>query len=159
MRSSGPGTPAPPCSSTIWDTRQVVPGTVADFLRADPRPVEELFFLTGSTGEKAALRDLLSDIDGIGFADPFPNDLEVIAQGIDKGEALGFLAGPPWASPPPRSWPWGDGGSDLPLLQAAGIGVAMANATEGLKAAADYVTASCDEDGVAAAIEKFVLDP
>ena len=140
------------------DTRQVVPGTVADFLRADPRPVEELFFLTGSTGEKAALRDLLSDIHGIGFADPFPNDLEVIAQGIDKGEALGFLLGH-LGIPAAQVLAMGDGGSDLPLLQAAGIGVAMANATEGLKAAADYVTASCDEDGVAAAIEKFVLDP
>ena len=128
------------------DTRQVVPGTVADFL------------LTGSTGEKAALRDLLSDIDGIGFADPFPNDLEVIAQGIDKGEALGFLLGH-LGIPAAQVLAMGDGGSDLPLLQAAGIGVAMANATEGLKAAADYVTASCDEDGVAAAIEKFVLDP
>ena len=140
------------------DTRQVLPGTVAEFLQADPRPVEELFFLTGSPGEKAALRDLLSDIDGIGFADPFPNDLEVIAQGIDKGEALGFLLRH-LGIPAAQVLAMGDGGSDLPLLQAAGIGVAMANATEGLKAAADYVTASCDEDGVAAAIEKFVLAP
>lgn len=53
----------------------------------------------------------------------------------------------------------GDGGSDLPLLQAAGIGVAMANATAEVKAAADYVTTSCDEDGVAVALEKFVLHP
>ena len=42
------------------DTRQVLPGTVAEFLQADPRPVEELFFLTGSPQEKAALRDLLT---------------------------------------------------------------------------------------------------
>ena len=73
------------------DTRQVLPGTVAEFLQADPRPVEELFFLTGSPQEKAALRDLLTGIQGIGFADPFPNDLEVIAGDIDKGEALRFL--------------------------------------------------------------------
>ena len=109
------------------DTRQVLPGTVAEFLQADPRPVEELFFLTGSPQEKAALRDLLTGIQGIGFADPFPNDLEVIAGDIDKGEALRFLL---WhlGLEASQVLAMGDGGSDLPLLQAAGIGVAMANA-------------------------------
>ena len=42
-------------------------------------------------------------------------------------------------------------------LVPAGIGVAMANATAEVKAAADYITTSCDEDGVAVALEKFVL--
>lgn len=138
------------------DTRQVLPGTVAEFLQADPRPVEELFFLTGSPQEKAALRDLLTGIQGIGFADPFPNDLEAIAGDIDKGEALRFLLRH-LGLEASQVLAMGDGGSDLPLLQAAGIGVAMANATEGVKAAADFVTTSCDEDGVAVALEKFVL--
>ena len=93
---------------------------------------------------------------GIGFADPFPNDLEVIAGDIDKGEALRFLLRH-LGLEASQVLAMGDGGSDLPLLQAAGIGVAMANATEGVKAAADFVTTSCDEDGVAVALEKFVL--
>lgn len=139
------------------DTRQVVPGTVAEFLAADRQPVEELFFLTDSPQEKADLRALLTGLPGIGFADPFPNDLEVIAGDIDKGEALRYLLQRLDISPA-QVLAMGDGGSDLPLLQAAGIGVAMANATEAVKAGADYVTASCDEDGVALAIEKFVLE-
>ena len=139
------------------DTRQVVPGTVAEFLAADRQPVEELFFLTDSPQEKADLRALLTGLPGIGFADPFPNDLEVIAGDIDKGEALRYLLQRLGISPA-QVLAMGDGGSDLPLLQAAGIGVAMANATESVKAGADYVTASCDEDGVALAIEKFVLE-
>lgn len=139
------------------DTRQVVPGTVAEFLAADRQPVEELFFLTDSPQEKADLRALLTGLPGIGFADPFPNDLEVIAGDIDKGEALRYLLQRLDISPV-QVLAMGDGGSDLPLLQAAGIGVAMANATEAVKAGADYVTASCDEDGVALAIEKFVLE-
>ena len=137
-------------------TRKILPGTVEEFLTQDERPVEELFFLTDSTDTKARLRAALSDLPDIGFADPFPNDLEVIAGGIDKGIGLRFLldhlgidAGEVLAM--------GDGGSDLPLLQAAGIGVAMANATAEVKAAADYITTSCDEDGVAVALEKFVL--
>lgn len=138
------------------DTRQVLPGTVAEFLAAHRQPVEELFFLTDSPREKADLRALLTGLPGIGFADPFPNDLEVIAGDIDKGEALRYLLNRLDISPD-QVLAMGDGGSDLPMLQAAGIGVAMANATEAVKAGADYVTASCDEDGVALAIEKFVL--
>ena len=138
------------------DTRQVVPGTVAEFLAADRQPVEELFFLTDSPQTKASLRQTLTGLPGIGFADPFPNDLEVIAGDIDKGEALRYLL-KQLDIPPDQVLAMGDGGSDLPLLQAAGIGVAMANAAEAVKAGADYVTTSCDEDGVALAIEKFVL--
>lgn len=93
---------------------------------------------------------------GIGFADPFPNDLEVIAGEIDKGEALRYLLDRLDIAPE-EVLAMGDGGSDLPLLQAAGIGVAMGNATEAVKAGADFVTASCEADGVALAIEKFVL--
>ena len=54
------------------DTRQVLPGTVEEFLAADARPVEELFFLTDSPQTKQALRQCLADLPGIGFADPFP---------------------------------------------------------------------------------------
>jgi hydroxymethylpyrimidine pyrophosphatase-like HAD family hydrolase len=45
----------------------------------------------------------------------------------------------------------------MAMLELAGIGVAVANAWGGLKDHADYITASNDDDGVALAIEKFVL--
>ena len=51
----------------------------------------------------------------------------------------------------------GDGYNDLTMIRYAGMGVAMANARDEVKAEADYVTLSNDEDGVAAAIEKFIL--
>ena len=50
---------------------------------------------------------------------------------------------------------FGDGANDLTMVQAAGIGVAMANACHEVLAAADYVTLSNDEDGVAAALAHF----
>lgn len=43
------------------------------------------------------------------------------------------------------------------MIQFAGLGIAMANAQEPVKKAADYITLSNDEDGVAAAVEKFFL--
>ena len=51
----------------------------------------------------------------------------------------------------------GDGFNDLPMLEFAGLGVAMANAAPEIKNRCGYITASCDDDGVAGFIEKFVL--
>lgn len=51
----------------------------------------------------------------------------------------------------------GDAGNDLAMIQYAGLGVAMANAYDEVKAAADYMTSSNEEDGVAKVIEKFML--
>jgi HAD superfamily hydrolase (TIGR01484 family) len=51
----------------------------------------------------------------------------------------------------------GDGNNDLPLFRQAGFKVAMGNATDGLKAAADAVVGTVDEDGFAQAINQFVL--
>lgn len=50
---------------------------------------------------------------------------------------------------------FGDGGNDVTMLEFAGIGVAMGNATEGPKAAADYVTDDVDHDGVMNALKHF----
>jgi len=51
----------------------------------------------------------------------------------------------------------GDGYNDVPLLESAGVKVAMGNAPDEVKAVADYVTASLDDDGVAEAIEQLIL--
>ena len=50
---------------------------------------------------------------------------------------------------------FGDQLNDLSMIVAAGTGVAMGNAAPELKAAADYITADCNADGVALAVEKF----
>ena len=53
----------------------------------------------------------------------------------------------------------GDSRNDVPMLRWAEIGVAMGNALPEVLEAVDYTTASNDEDGVARAIERFVLSP
>lgn len=51
----------------------------------------------------------------------------------------------------------GDGFNDISMIKYAGVGVAMANAQEEVKAVADYITASNDEDGVAQVIYEMIL--
>ena len=51
----------------------------------------------------------------------------------------------------------GDSGNDIAMLRAAGIGVAMGNAPEYVKAAADAVTEPSCGDGAAKAIERYAL--
>ncbi len=53
----------------------------------------------------------------------------------------------------------GDSRNDVPMLAWAGIGVAMGNALPEVRRRVDRVTARCDEDGVARAIERYVLEP
>lgn len=52
---------------------------------------------------------------------------------------------------------FGDGENDIEMLSFAGIGVAMRNAEDSVKAAADYVTADIDDDGIAEALKHFNL--
>ncbi len=51
----------------------------------------------------------------------------------------------------------GDADNDLEMIKYAGLGVAMANATDEIKAHANYITTSNDQDGVAHVFEKYVL--
>lgn len=52
----------------------------------------------------------------------------------------------------------GDAGNDRHMIEFAGLGVAMGNATEDIKAIADFVTDSNDQDGVAHVIQQFILN-
>ena len=51
----------------------------------------------------------------------------------------------------------GDSYNDIPLLQQCGLGIAMGGAPDELKAIADYVAPTVEEDGLAVAIEEFIL--
>ena len=52
----------------------------------------------------------------------------------------------------------GDSEIDESMIKYAGLGVAVENATPACKEAADYIAASCEDDGVAKAIQKFILE-
>ena len=83
--------------------------------------------------------------------------LEIAAKGVDKGTALKQLA-QDLGFEREEVMAIGDGNNDYEMIEAAGLGVVMANGTERLKSIADELTLSNIEDGVAHAIEKFVLN-
>ena len=97
----------------------------------------------------APFRDRLS---GMFTADFY---FEFMAPGIDKSRALAGAL-PKLGIDASEVVAFGDGQNDARMLAWAGCGVAMANAIEETKAAADMVTASNNEDGVAQALEKLL---
>ena len=81
--------------------------------------------------------------------------LEVIPKVINKGQGIRDICKVLKISTE-EVISFGDAANDIPMLQEAGMGVAMGNAQEAVKAAADMVTLSNNEDGIAAALEKLI---
>lgn len=82
--------------------------------------------------------------------------VEVFAKGASKGNALSALASHLGIRKEEIAC-IGDGENDLSMFRAAGVKIAMGNAVAELKEQADFVTASNNRDGVAAAVEKMHL--
>lgn len=85
-----------------------------------------------------------------------PHFLEIIHSTVNKGAALASLA-ERLGVKREEVLAVGDSLNDIEMIRYAGIGVAMGNARQEVKEAADVVTATNQDDGVAQAIEKYVL--
>ncbi len=104
--------------------------------------------------EKSLIKKFGKDIDIYLSAPWF---LEVMPKGISKGLGLKALCRHIGIDMS-EVIACGDSFNDISMVKMAGLGVAMANAEESLKAVADYVTENdCDNDGIAEVIEKFIL--
>ena len=82
--------------------------------------------------------------------------LEIVAPGVNKGAGLARAAAL-LGIPQEETIAIGDGENDISMLRWAGLGIAMANAPDNVKAAADVIAPVCDEDGAAWAMEKYLL--
>lgn len=85
-----------------------------------------------------------------------PYFLEFLNKEVNKGEGVSILA-EHLNVDREEVMCFGDAGNDLHMIEFAGMGVAMGNAFPEVKEVANYITKSNEEDGVAYAIEKFVL--
>ena len=83
--------------------------------------------------------------------------LEAFHPVVNKGLAVSYLAEEIMALRPENVMAVGDDFTDIDMLQYAGIGVAMGNAPVEVKASADWVTTTLEKDGVARAVERWIL--
>ncbi len=95
-------------------------------------------------------------LDNTTFTKSRPYFLEFFSNKVSKAVAMEKL-GRYYGIDSSRMIAVGDQTNDLPMIEFAGLGVAMANAVDSVKAAADYITAANTENGVAQVIEKFIL--
>ncbi len=129
-------------------------GDLLAFLPADPMKI----LIVGHRPDLVVVREAIAAL-------PLPihtvyseeTYLEVIPTGSSKGEALAFVAQTLQIAPA-SIIAVGDNLNDLEMIQFAGLGVAMGNADEALRAQADYVTATNDEGGLQDVIERFILN-
>lgn len=125
----------------------------------DKTPRVYKFIVVGDNAEKrSALKDIVAAYPGQQLVPSMParHYYEILPQGIDKGGSLAVLCGELNISPG-EVLAIGDSENDLSMLDFAGVAVAVAGAAESVKAAADYLAPSNDEDGVGKAIERFIF--
>ncbi|MGD9614644.1 MAG: Cof-type HAD-IIB family hydrolase [Alphaproteobacteria bacterium] len=101
------------------------------------------------------MRQALAGRANIARSQPYYCD--VIPPGIDKGRLVDLLAERLGGVKRDEIMVLGDMDNDLEMFRKAGLSIAMGNAGEAVKNAADAVTASNDEDGFAIAIERYVF--
>lgn len=129
---------------------------VDDLLEVCSRPQDKL--LCASEPEylqqhwRAMYEPFFDSLSGMFTADFY---FEFMAPGITKGNALAGAL-PKVGIDASEVIAFGDAQNDISMLEWAGMGVAMGNATEAAKAAADMVTGSNNEDGIASALEKIL---
>ncbi len=137
-------------------SRKPVPELKA-YLREKGEGVQKVQFCTTNQELRAwLLEDLKTRFDGVAISTALSYNGEVNDANGHKGGALVKLC-EHLGCTMENVMTLGDGLNDITMLQMAGVSVAMENAAPAVKAAAKYVTGSCDDSGVAQAIRKFCL--
>ena len=139
----------------VFVTRDVVPNII-EYVKEKQSPVEKINLFFKEPDLRSQIRDQLKEFTGILVTSSMPFNLEINHPDATKGNGILRLASI-LGLKKAQTMAFGDGENDLSMIQEAEIGVAMENGIQSLKEAADYVTLSNDEDGVAAAIEHFIL--
>ena len=145
-----------PMAEYVRSTSQPVENLMDKF-RKESREVDKVQGVFADLGEREAALDEIRKLEGVIITGALHNNIEVNAAGVDKGNALLWLA-QYLGIAPEETMAFGDGNNDITLLEKAGTGVAMKNGIEEVKHAADRITEKTnDEEGAAKFIETYVL--
>lgn len=132
-----------------------------DLVEFTPRPIvpsheflgKEIFQLTAFFPDEDE-STIMQHLPGCGVTRWYPTFADIVALGVDKSVGLDQV-GAYFGIATDEMMAIGDGGNDISMIRHAGIGVAMGNAGEDVKKAADYITTSVDDDGIGHAFRKF----
>ncbi len=131
---------------------------VPDWAESLPREPLKMVFVNNPEVSSELYGDLARRWgDRLHVVQSHPMYVEVTHRGASKGIALAHLA-QQWGISRQEVIAVGDWENDASMIEWAGLGVAMGNAIDSIKAIADYVAPTVQEDGVAHVIDKFVLD-
>lgn len=125
-----------------------------DFER-EPFQVEKINLYMDGDDARRQMKERLAD-HPLDMADSIGYMIELVSNMANKGRGLKMLCRYLGLSME-RAIAVGDSMNDVSMLKAAGFGVAMGNACEGAKAAADFITNDCDHDGVARVIDEYLM--
>lgn len=146
--------PDPNMAEYMRSTRTGVPDLMEKFCQEN-RAMDKVqaFFACAREKEQAFWR--IREIEGVEATGALPYNIEVNAGGINKGEALLWLAGE-LGIRREEILAFGDGANDADMIRMAGLGAAMKKSVPEVLAVADTVAGSNDEDGVACAIQRYI---
>ena len=138
--------------SDMYESHVNLNGLIVDFDSMDPLGFTKMMYV----GDHENLRKAMAEIEaaiGSSTSIMFSNTefLEFMLKGVSKGKALHMLLSDMHITPD-KVIAFGDGDNDVSLIQAAGTGVAMGNASPAVKEAADITAPSNNEDGIAAVL-------
>lgn len=128
-----------------------------DLLGDDEEP-SKIMLMTGEGEPAQVLRTIANMVQSVSTATfSKPNYLEIIASGANKAKALADLT-KTLGLDLPQVAAIGDGENDVEMLKEAGLGIAMGNACERAKLAADWLVGTNDEAGVGQAVRRLIAD-
>lgn len=133
----------------------VVMDSLDDFMENSRREITKFHIVCTNVDRKRQLEQRIGKLPGVYPVSTFPQNIEIVNGHWSKKDGLEKLAGYLGISRE-EVMAIGDSDNDIEMLSWAGCGVCMKNGNANAKAAADYVTASNSEDGVACALEKFL---
>lgn len=146
--------PDPNMAKYMRNTRKCVPDLMEKF-RQENRAMDKVQAVFACAGEKEQAFRRIRELEDVEATGALSYNIEVTAGGINKGEALLWLAGE-LGIDREEILAFGDGANDADMIRAAGIGAAMEVSVPEVRAAADILAGSNDEDGVARAIQRYI---
>lgn len=139
----------------VRQTRVPVPD-VLDVIERENRGLDKVQALFADMDERESAWQEISRIEEVVAVGSLKYNIEVNSVGVDKGKGMLSLANM-LGIRREEIMACGDGDNDIVMLREVGFGVAMGNADDEVKAAADAITETNDEEGAAKAIERWVL--